>query len=450
MKRFYLTYFSLILLAAAITLIIAWVTYGKAKPTEALIEEARVTVEKLEKELRGMDVRLWWKHWTDNYPTKRYDMWLPRPGELTVTELANMQNGETYAGIGAEENPFAERFVQGTDEGVVVVNYTQKVLRNIKGDRDRFRDLVWGLIALMFVPVLFAWFAIRPLTNRIRLLERSTQNFADGNLATRVPTEGEDELNDLGIAFNRMAARVEALVNRNEELLDDQREMLRAVAHEFRNPLARIRFALDMTTDAGDRQIPELSHEMSHALDDLDSMVGEVLIYTRLQPGTSALNMEAVSIADVVEDAVSNAQAVNRDVEIEIDPGKVVAEESGVQVIADPYYLQRAVLNLVNNAARHASSKIVVRYLTGANECSLNVEDDGPGIPVIYRNKVFEPFIRLDSSRSRHSGGAGLGLAIVQRIIEKHGGRASVDESEGLGGACFQLSWPVTPVGLDS
>ncbi len=444
MKRFYIAYFSLVLLAAAITLSVAWFTYGKAKPNEVLIAEARETVEKLEKDLRDMEVRHWWEYWTENYPNKRYNLFFKKPWQMTAPELANMQNGETYAGDGSD-GPFAERFVIGHDKEAILVNYKEDVLRRFNGDRERFRDLIWGLVAFLFVPVLFAWFAIRPLTSRIGMLERSTQNFADGNLATRVPIEGGDELTDLGTAFNRMAERVEALVSRNDELLDDQREMLRAVAHEFRNPLARIRFALDMSTDAGDRPIPELTQEMSQALDDLDSMVGEVLIYTRLQPGTSALALESVCIDDVVEDAVSNARAVHKQVQIKID----AEASSSAEVFADPYYLQRAVLNLVNNAARHAKERIVVRYVTNASRCSLNVDDDGPGVPVIYRSRIFEPFIRIDSSRSRHSGGAGLGLAIVQRIIEKHGGEASVDDSENLGGASFRLSWPIGTPGVE-
>lgn len=444
MKRFYLTYFMLIILAAAIALIVAWGNFGRAKPSDVLVDEARETVDQLELELRNMDVRKWWDYWTENYPSQEMTLKFPHAQGLTPTELANMEDGETYAAIGAKGNPFAERFIQGTDH-VLLVTYPEKVLRRHNGDLERMRDLFWALIALLLVPIIFAWFAIRPLTNRISHLESSTQNFADGNLSTRMPVTGNDELTDLGSAFNRMAARVELLVTRNDELLDDQREMLRAVAHEFRNPLARIRFALDMSTDSGGKHIPELSNEMSHALDDLDSMVGEVLVYTRLQPGTSALSFESVSIKEVVEDAVSNARVVNSSIDIKVDSDARLQSADANEVVADPYYLQRAVLNLVNNAARHARKQIVVNWSTGSGDCFLKVEDDGPGVPVIYRNKIFEPFVRIDSSRSRHSGGAGLGLAIVQRIIVKHGGSASIDASQELGGASFQLTWPKNP-----
>lgn len=91
---------------------------------------------------------------------------------------------------------------------------------------------------------------------------------------------------------------------------------------------------------------------------------------------------------------------------------------------------------------RHAESEVRLSYQIGQQRCRIDVEDDGPGIPEGVWDRIFTPFTRLDDSRTRASGGHGLGLSIVRRIIYWHGGRAMVGRSEGLGGACFSLSWP--------
>lgn len=118
------------------------------------------------------------------------------------------------------------------------------------------------------------------------------------------------------------------------------------------------------------------------------------------------------------------------------------ADAEGAWVEAEPRYLHRALQNLVSNAMRHAASEVRVSYQLGQQRCRIDVEDDGPGIPEGFWDRIFTPFTRLDDSRARASGGHGLGLSIVRRIIYWHTGRATVGRSEALGGACFSLNWP--------
>lgn len=117
---------------------------------------------------------------------------------------------------------------------------------------------------------------------------------------------------------------------------------------------------------------------------------------------------------------------------------------AGYAVDAERRYLQRAVINLVSNALRHASTRVRVTTLVQSGRCRVMVEDDGPGIPEAYRERIFTPFLRLDDSRTRSSGGYGLGLSIVRRVIYWHQGRAHVESSADLEGACFVLEWPAT------
>ena len=105
--------------------------------------------------------------------------------------------------------------------------------------------------------------------------------------------------------------------------------------------------------------------------------------------------------------------------------------------------MQRALTNLISNAMRHAESQVRVTTRVQHGMCRISVEDDGPGIPEAYREKVFTPFMRMDVSRTRASGGYGLGLSIVRRIMFWHSGRARIVDSQALGGACFVIEWPL-------
>jgi two-component system sensor histidine kinase RstB len=119
-----------------------------------------------------------------------------------------------------------------------------------------------------------------------------------------------------------------------------------------------------------------------------------------------------------------------------------VGDDAQAWVEAEPRYLHRALQNLVSNAMRHAESQVRVGFQLSQERCRIDVEDDGPGVPESAWERIFTPFMRLDDSRTRASGGHGLGLSIVRRIIYWHGGRALIGRSQGLGGACFSLTWP--------
>ncbi|OZB29787.1 MAG: two-component sensor histidine kinase, partial [Pseudomonas sp. 34-62-33] len=119
-----------------------------------------------------------------------------------------------------------------------------------------------------------------------------------------------------------------------------------------------------------------------------------------------------------------------------------VQAEGASWVEAEPRYLHRALQNLVSNAMRYAEGKVLISCQVGYKRCRIDVEDDGPGVPEEAWERLFSPFLRLDDSRTRASGGHGLGLSIVRRIIYWHGGRAQIGRSDSLGGARFSLVWP--------
>ncbi|ERS81738.1 ATP-binding protein [Halomonas sp. PBN3] len=296
-----------------------------------------------------------------------------------------------------------------------------------------------GSLQLLLVLVLLAvlgvtiYLIVRGVEARMVRLEQAASRIAAGRLDTRVKVESADFVGRLGMALNGMAAQVQSL-------LRAQQDMIRAVSHELRTPVARIRFAVqmveDMTTDPGvRRQLQGVDAD----IEELDGLIDEILTYARL--GSEAvdgreMNAEQVDCRDLARRVIEALSPLHPQLTLSL------AEGSQVEALAEPRYLQRAVQNLVANACRHARSRVRIRVREELALVRIDVEDDGPGVPVADRQTVFKPFARLDDSRTRSSGGYGLGLSIVQKVMSWHGGSVGVDDSPELGGARFTLLLP--------
>jgi two-component system sensor histidine kinase RstB len=282
---------------------------------------------------------------------------------------------------------------------------------------------------------LVVYLLVRQLERRVSGLENAATRIAQGSLDTRVPAGDADSVGRLAAAFNGMAEHL-------QRSLSMQRELVRAVSHELRTPVARLRFGLEMIETANTEQA-RAKHlaGMDSDIQDLDKLVDEMLTYARLEQGAPALKFQAVDLDALLDRVIAELAPLRAEVRVSRGVCQGL-EGAGAWVEAEPRYLHRALQNLVGNAMRHAESEVRLSYQIGQQRCRIDVEDDGPGIPEGFWDRIFTPFTRLDDSRTRASGGHGLGLSIVRRIIYWHGGRAMVGRSEGLGGACFSLSWP--------
>ncbi|MFV3406645.1 ATP-binding protein [Pseudomonas sp. NY15463] len=282
---------------------------------------------------------------------------------------------------------------------------------------------------------LVVYLLVRGLERRLSGLEVAATRLAQGSLDTRVPAGGADSVGRLAEAFNGMAEHL-------QRSLTMQRELVRAVSHELRTPVARLRFGLEMLESASTEQA-RAKHlaGMDGDIQDLDKLVDEMLTYARLEQGTPALQFQAVDLDALLDRVIAELAPLRAEVRV-LRAACRGLEGAGAWVEAEPRYLHRALQNLVRNAMRHAESEVRLSYQLGQQRCRIDVEDDGPGIPEGVWDRIFTPFTRLDDSRTRASGGHGLGLSIVRRIIYWHGGRALVGHSESLGGARFSLSWP--------
>jgi signal transduction histidine kinase len=271
-----------------------------------------------------------------------------------------------------------------------------------------------------------AW-QLRPLDRALARLSAAAERMGTGDLDVRVGLAGDGPAELLGRRFDEMAERIGAL-------LRGRTELLLAVSHELRTPLQRLRLATELLGDdrgtAAERRA--LAERVERDLDELDALVDELLVYGRLQ--TTAPAREPVDLDAALAAAADRARdAGATDVRVEGGPPRCLGD--GVE-------LRRALGNLAENAARYGRGRVVLTARADGRDLALLVDDDGPGVPPADRERVLEPFVRLDAARTTHRGGVGLGLAIAARVAAAHGGALVVEEAPGLGGARFRLALP--------
>ncbi|MCH8500722.1 MAG: hypothetical protein LAT77_02290 [Aliidiomarina sp.] len=228
----------------------------------------------------------------------------------------------------------------------------------------------------------------------------------------------------LALSFNTMRERI-------WYLLGIQRDLTHAVSHDLRTPLARMKFALALPDS------PTKTEALQEDVQEMEAIVDTLLDYARMEAQEELMEREDVDVSELCSHVVEKYQ---RDGARSIH---LTAPEH-LHFCCDGHYLERALNNLLQNASRHANNKVHVEVIQRQGELVIHVDDDGAGIPASERQKILKPFVRLEESRSRDSGGAGLGLTIVSRIMEWHGGRIDISDSP-LGGARFSLILPEPP-----
>lgn len=302
-----------------------------------------------------------------------------------------------------------------------------------------FDPWAWPVVLLLATVTggvlgLSLFLALRGIDNNLRAVESVAVRIARGEMGARVEAGDSTLVSRLAAAFNGMAEHIQRLVG-------VQREMIHAVSHELRTPVARIRFGVQMIEGCHDtKTLQKQLDGIDGDIQELDELIDEILTYARLEQGGPVFALREESVTAIVRQVVNEQQLVRPELTIESD----IDEESERWRLSDvePRYIHRAIQNLVGNAGRYAANRVRARCRFDEDNCRIDVEDDGPGIPESDWEKVFTAFARLDDSRTRTSGGYGLGLSIVRRILYWHGGQAFVTRSEDLGGAKFSLVWP--------
>jgi signal transduction histidine kinase len=309
-------------------------------------------------------------------------------------------------------------------------------------------DLALLLTMLTFAAALSVGFGLlyaMPLSSRIERVRAGTQRIAGGELGSEVRVEGHDEVAGLAADFNRMARALERAAEREREMEEARRDLVAAVSHDLRTPLAAARALIEALADgvATDpqterRYLSSANRELEH----LSRLVDDLFELARIDAGVLELTLEEASLHDMISDTISGFQP-----QAEQKGVHLVGEVSGDvdPVLANPPRLQRVLHNLVSNALRHtpADGTVTLRAVPEGNMAQVEVSDTGGGIAAEDLPLIFERSFRGEQSRTRperdDAPGAGLGLAIARGLVEAHGGTMDVESEPGRG-SCFRFT----------
>ena len=278
------------------------------------------------------------------------------------------------------------------------------------------RILLTLLISVIAIAPLAWWFA-RRLSQPIVAFAEAAERLGRDPRAPPLAMEGSGEVQAAVTAFNNMQERLRRYV-------EDRTAMVGAIAHDLRTPLTRLRFRIEGAPD-------ELRGRLQQDIDEMEAMVAAALGF--VHDATHTAERTKLELASLVESVIDEAAETGADAAIESDQ-RIVVE-------GDPLALKRMVANLVGNAVKYGA-RARGRVFAEGRDAVIEIDDEGPGIPHAEMERVFDPFYRAEPSRSRETGGAGLGLAVVRSIARAHGGDVTLKNRDG-GGLTARVSLPL-------
>ena len=294
------------------------------------------------------------------------------------------------------------RFVFGLDRSL-----------DLDPERKRLVIILLSLLTLIFTG---AFLSIRWILKPVRWLSEGVKEVGRGNLKHRVPLKRSDELRDLAAAFNDMTERIRDMLHTKEQLLLD-------VSHELRSPLTRIKVALEFLPDGSAKE------SITGDINEMEKMINEILETARTHHLHGKLKLEPYSLADLVRNALS---------EFESQPPGVQTDKipESITVKVDPEQMKTVFKNILANAIKFSSPEseaVRIQVTRRSPDIIVQITDFGIGIPEDELPFVFEPFYRVDKSRTKDTGGYGLGLSLCKTIMEAHGGRIDIESGPNSG-----------------
>lgn len=356
---------------------------------------------------------------------------------VVVTQFALPQAYGRHLGLAETATPVAPGSGRGLGQGIGSGMVSGEGGGLFENFRSSFNEaLIWAGAAAVLAGLTISLVISRKLAAPIHAMTVASQRISQGHYTERVLEKGQDEIGRLALSFNAMAEKLEQTEAIRRQLIGD-------VSHELRTPLTIIQGSMEGVMDgvlpANDEtflQIHQEAGRLSRLVDDLQEL-------SRVESDGLELNKRAVNVRDVVEfitkrfSRVYQEKSVNLLVELPDDLPPVLADEDR---------LQQTLMNLVNNALQYtpAGGSVSITASADGTDMRIAVHDDGIGIPADHLEHIFDRFYRVDKSRSRGSGGgSGIGLTIVKRLVEAHGGRVWA-ESQGEGsGTTFIFTIPL-------
>jgi two-component system OmpR family sensor kinase len=347
----------------------------------------------------------------------------------------------SYFTVNSVKGGLRYRVRASLDPGSTTMLILATSLSGVDGTLHRLTviELIVTAAVLIAIAVLGLW-AVRLGLRPLEAIGRTAAGIADGDLTQRVErAEDRTEVGRLGLALNTMLGQIESAFKARAASEEKLRRFVADASHELRTPLAAVRAYADLFKRGADKRPEDLERAMtgiSRESARMTLLVEDLLLLARLDEGRP-LERERVQLAEVVREAVETARTVEPDRVIELDTEKAV-------VLGDGHRLRQMVDNLLSNTRAHTptDAPVSVSVATHNGNAVVSVQDSGPGMTGDEQGRVFERFYRADPSRSRASGGVGLGLSIVSAVAEAHGGEVSVRSEPGKGSR-FEISLPL-------
>ncbi len=307
-------------------------------------------------------------------------------------------------------------------------------------------DLLLAIVLLVFaggMAMVLGYFLSSTITDRIHVLKGAAEKLAEGNLKARVSVQGRDEVSSLAHTFNQMAEQLETADKKQRELEKMRADLIAWVGHDLQTPLASIRAILEALEDGVVDDPTTIKRYLNTAQRDvgsLSALIDDLFQMAQFNAGGIPLDCANASLADLISDTLESFS--------ELASRQKIKLEGSVESNIDPVYMDtqrigRVLNNLIGNALRHtpAAGEVKVHARRTAFGVEVSVSDSGEGIRAEDLPHIFESFYRGEKSRSRATGGAGLGLAISRGIVQAHGGEIQVHSEAGRGSQ-FTFSLP--------
>jgi signal transduction histidine kinase len=295
--------------------------------------------------------------------------------------------------------------------------------KSIELDPER-RRMVAILLTLLTLILSGAFFAIRWILRPVRWLQEGVQEVGRGNLKHRVPVKRSDELRELAAAFNDMTDRIRDMLHTKEQLMLD-------VSHELRSPITRMKVALEFLVEG------QAKDNLKSDIAEMEAMINEILDTARMHHLHGNLKRRLTNLAELLKAVLADYKNQPPGIEAGEFPGEI-------ELNVDPEQVKTVLQNILTNAIKFSNPEdkpVMISIARQSDAIVIRVLDHGIGIPPDEISFIFEPFYRVDKSRSKRTGGYGLGLSLCKTIMEAHGGRIEVDSKPGQG-TCVSLFFP--------
>lgn len=260
------------------------------------------------------------------------------------------------------------------------------------------------------------------------------EKIGEGNLELRVSSSKYSYIRSFEASFNNMAAKIEKLVN-------DNKILARSLSHDIRTPMSCLRFGVEAALDTTNIEKKDVYiNRMDAELTRMEDMTSVFLEYAGMERKGFNLKKETINVNDFLQNISIELQPLAHQYNIKLN---YQYTPKPITALIDVYWCQRAIQNLVGNAVQYASKNVYINIISHSNKLTINIEDDGKGIPENKLAVIFDPFVKLDTNRSREEGHFGLGLAICAKVMDWHKGDIIASNSAQYGGANFSLSFPI-------